>query len=276
MVNSVDLGSSGVILSDEKKAFSYLLSRQRNIACPSCSFNQYYVLSRKRIRCSRCKRDYNPILGSKFSTINLSYSKWLALIRLFESSVSARSASVQIGMSYETAWRAFHIIRRSILEEMARNDEALRSEIEADKDIFEDRRNRVPEKIIVFGILERKKGMVRVEILKNVTIRNVLHATVKKITKGGIVYTDRWKRYDSLVFYRCKDIKDQKRFSRDKVYLDEKEGFWSFACANMIKYHGVSTRKFLYYIKEMEWRYNNKEGNLFNMLVDYMLVAACR
>ncbi|MGI0059206.1 MAG: IS1595 family transposase [Nitrosotalea sp.] len=230
-------------------------------------------MSRKRIRCSKCRKDYNPLLGSKFSTINLPYSKWLALIKLFESSVSIRSSSMKIGVSYETAWRIFHIVRRSILKEMARNDDVLRDEIKADKDIFEDRRHRVPRKIIVFGILERKKGRVRVEILKDVTARSVLNATVKKIMKGGVMYTDRWKGYDSLVFCGCKDMVNQKRFARDKVYVDEKEGFWTFACENMAKYHGVSPGMFLYYVKEMEWRYNNRGGDLFNMLVDYMLVV---
>jgi transposase-like protein len=26
----------------------------------------------------------------------------------------------------------------------------------------------------------------------------------------------------------------------------------------LIKHHGISRKKFLYYIKEMEWRYNNR------------------
>jgi transposase len=51
------------------------------------------------------------------------------------------------------------------------------------------------------------------------------------------------------------------------------EGFWSFAKERLIKHHGISKNKFLLYIKEMEWRYNNRDYNLFDLLVKYMLGA---
>ena len=35
--------------------------------------------------------------------------------------------------------------------------------------------------------------------------------------------------------------------------------------------HGISKDKFLYCIKEMEWRYNNRGKDLFSLLVDYMI-----
>jgi hypothetical protein len=31
--------------------------------------------------------------------------------------------------------------------------------------------------------------------------------------------------------------------------------------------------KFLWYVKEMEWRYNNRDNNLFDLLIKYMLWA---
>ena len=37
--------------------------------------------------------------------------------------------------------------------------------------------------------------------------------------------------------------------------------------------HGVSPGKFLLYIKEMEWRYNNRDCNLLDILLKYMLGA---
>jgi len=51
------------------------------------------------------------------------------------------------------------------------------------------------------------------------------------------------------------------------------EGFWSFAKEILIKHHGISKNKFLLYIKEMEWRYNNMYNNIFDLLVKYMLGA---
>lgn len=57
------------------------------------------------------------------------------------------------------------------------------------------------------------------------------------------------------------------------MYINGIEGFWSFAKERLIKYHGISPRKFIYCIKEQEWRYNNKNENLFELIVNYMLGA---
>jgi transposase len=61
------------------------------------------------------------------------------------------------------------------------------------------------------------------------------------------------------------------KFKQGKVYINGIEGFWSFEKEQLIKHHGISRQKFLYYIKEMEWRYNNRGKDLFEYLVDLML-----
>ncbi len=53
----------------------------------------------------------------------MSYSKWLALIKLFELSVSAKTASKQMQSSYKTTLKAFDTIRYSILAELAKTDQ---------------------------------------------------------------------------------------------------------------------------------------------------------
>jgi transposase len=81
------------------------------------------------------------------------------------------------------------------------------------------------------------------------------------------------KGYDSLMFcgYRHLSIDHKYKFKLVKVYINGIEGFWSFAKERLMKHHGISKEKFLYYIKEMEWRYNNREKDLFEILVDLML-----
>lgn len=81
--------------------------------------------------------------------------------------------------------------------------------------------------------------------------------------------------YDSLMFcgYKHLSINHKYKFKRGKVYINGVEGLWSFAKERLIKHHGISGHKFLYYIKEMEWRYNNRDKNLFELLIDYMLGA---
>jgi transposase len=88
--------------------------------------------------------------------------------------------------------------------------------------------------------------------------------TVKRVRGGSIVYTGRWKGYDSLMFCGTGhlSIDHRYKFKSGKVYINSIEGVWSFAKERLIKHHGISRQKFLYYIKEMEWRYNNRGKGL--------------
>ncbi len=232
--------------------------------------------SRNQLRCKTCKKDFKPFTNSNFSVLKISYSKWLALIKLFELSISAKTASEQMHPSYKTTLKAFDAIRFSILEELAKTDHVLKGKIEADEAYFWGKRkgNRgrgAKNKTIVFGILERN-GKVHVEIVKNVKARTLLAGTIRKVKKGSMVYTDKWRGYDSLIFngYKHLSIDHSKMFGKGDVYINGIEGFWSFAKENMAKHHRVSPGKFLLYIKEMEWRYNHRNCDLFELLLKYM------
>jgi transposase len=71
--------------------------------------------------------------------------------------------------------------------------------------------------------------------------------------------------------YRHLKIDHQKRFPCGKVYINGVEGLWSYAKERLIKHHGVSKEKFPLYLKEMEFRYNNRNRSIFQLLVDYLL-----
>jgi transposase len=59
------------------------------------------------------------------------------------------------------------------------------------------------------------------------------------------------------------------RFSNGEVYINGIEGFWSYAKGRLLKFHGVSREYFVYYLKELEFRYNfraNLDKMLYNIL----------
>ena len=271
------------IIKTEKKAFEYLCEQKeklgRKLLCPFCKSDKYYVMNRTYLRCKNYRKDYNPFSNTIFNKVKIGYRRWLLLIKLFEIEVSARKASKEVKISYTTALKAFNLLRQIIASELAKNDEILKGEIEADEAYFggkrKGRRGRGSKnKIIVFGILERK-GKVSVSIVRDVKAETLMKETVKKVRRGSIVYTDKWMGYDSLMFcgYRHLSIDHGKRFSRGKVYINGIEGFWSFAKERLIKHHGISPGKFLYYIKEQEWRYNNRDRDLYSLLLKYVMVA---
>jgi transposase len=44
------------------------------------------------------------------------------------------------------------------------------------------------------------------------------------------------------------------------VYINGIEGFWSYAKERLIKFHCVSKDNFIYYPKELEFRYNFRDN----------------
>jgi transposase len=119
----------------ESDAFQYLFQKKKELkgnSCPHCRGREFYFMGSGRIRCSSCKIDYNPFFDTSFSRLRISCVSWLLLIKLFELEVSARKASIQLGLSYPTTLKGFDILRGAILQDLSRSDEVLRGEIEMD------------------------------------------------------------------------------------------------------------------------------------------------
>ena len=273
----MDFREIGKLVSDDRISLEYLLKSKGAIVCPSCNSSDFYFVGRWRVQCKRCGRDIYPLKGTRLSRLRISPSQWLALIKLFELSVSTRKAAKDVALSYTTSLKAYDILRRVLVEDLARSDDLLKGELEADESYFGGRRKGkrgrgAGHKTTVFGILERG-GKVSVSIVTDVKAESLMNETVKKVRRGSIVYTDKWRGYDSLMFcgYRHLNIDHQYKFKQVKVYINGIEGFWSFAKERLMKHHGISKEKFLYYIKEMEWRYNNREKDLFRVLVELMV-----
>lgn len=248
-------------------------SRYKNgrVFCHGCGYKKVYRLQEGRYRCGRCKYTFGLLTGTWLGQTKASVSTWLWLLKLFELEVTAHQAALQLGVSYPTVLRAFTLIRRAILA--GEEPQLLRREVEADESYFGGRRkgNRgrgAAGKVPVFGILERR-GRVSVTVVPNVQAQTLLEHTVKKVKRGSLVYTDKFGGYDALAFcgYRHLKVDHGKTFSRDKVHINGLEGFWSYAKTRLIKHHGVSPEKFPLYLYEMQFRYNQRQKDLFELLL---------
>ena len=285
----MDILSLNRIVSSEKESLKYVFEYLRNsnnkkdnkiintnIKCLN-HFKDYYILSQKRVKCAYCKHTIYPLKQTLLSKLRIPLNKTLMLIKMFELLISARKTSQELKIAYKTTLKGYELFRKAILKEIESNQPLFKGEIEADEAYFGGKRkgNRGRgslNKQIVFGILERD-GKVSVDIVPDVTSSSLLKSTVKKVKRGSIIYTDKWKGYDSLMFcgYRHLKVDHSKVFARGKVYINGIEGFWSFAKERLIHYHGINPEKFILYIKEMEFRYNNRDKDLFDLILNLML-----
>jgi len=275
----MDLNTYYDLISSESKARRYLLGKcfhNHQRFCPRCRMRKLYKLEDGRYRCSRCRYTFHDFSGRWINQGRLSCIQWLSLVKLFELEVSARKMTSQIQLSYRAVYNAAMAIRWAILSHAEDAETLLGGEIELDESYFGGRRkgNRgrgAAGKVPVFGILERD-GLVHVNVVPNVTAETLLRFTIKKVRRGSVVYTDKFKSYDSLMFcgYRHLKVDHGKYFSSGKVYINGMEGFWSWAKERLIKHHGVSKEHFPLYLKELEFRYNHRNEDIFDSITNYL------
>jgi len=63
------------------------------------------------------------------------------------------------------------------------------------------------------------------------------------------------------------------RFRNGASHINGLEGFWSYAKERFHKYHGVSKDHFFLYLKELEFRFNERQLNIFNLLVNIIFYS---
>jgi transposase len=275
----MDLNSFESLIKQENAARLFLIKscwKNYRRFCIRCRGYKIYRIIGKRYRCKRCGYTFHDFSGRWINELRITPKQWVWVIKLFELELSAKKISEQINLSYPTVLKAVHMIRLAILANNINGDDLLTGEVELDESYFGGRRKvkrgrGAFNKVSVFGILERN-GVVKVEVVKDVKAETLLNLTVQAVRRGSIVYTDKFRSYDSLMFcgYRHLKIDHKKNFSSGKVYINGVEGFWSYAKERLIKHHGVSKEMFPLYLKEMEFRYNNRDRALFNLLVEYL------
>lgn len=253
-----------------RKYFKRFCWKNSYVFCTVCNSYKIHRIRDGRYRCKRCGYRFRDFSNRWINVVHCSFKIWLWIIKLFELEVSGRKIAQQTGLSYPTIMKACRALRMALV---AQDDDFwLSGEIEIDESYFGGRRkgNRgrgAAGKIPVLGILERH-GKVNVSVVKDVTATSLLNETVKMVRRGSVVYTDKFRGYDALMFcgYHHLRVDHGRRFASGKVYINGLEGFWSFAKERLAKFHGVSKDYFPLYLKEMEFRYNHRHQILFPII----------
>jgi transposase len=95
---------------------------------------------------------------------------------------------------------------------------------------------------------------------------------LKLIRTGNLVYTDRYKEYDALLFCGNDSLPYEviRRYD-EKPYIDAVDDeFWAFAQERIKRFRGISCQRFPLYLKELEFRFNNMERPIGEMLAAYL------
>jgi transposase len=187
------------------------------------------------------------------------------LIQFFAIEVPAKTAAKTMSINRHSAERVYQIIRRCLALECEKHC-PFEGEVEVDESYFggvrKGKRGRgAAGKVPVFGLLKRN-GWVYTRIVRDVareTLRKIIRTRVVPKT---VIYSDSFRSYDGLVLdgFKHYRINHGKRFARRKNHINGIENFWSYAKTKLKKYYGINRKEFYFYLKEMEFRFNNRKS----------------
>ena len=206
---------------------------------------------------------------SKLSTFKIK-----KIIHCFSDELTAIQTAKQLGLNRNTVDRFFTLFRQAIADYQEDQKTKLSGKIEIDESYFGsrhhgDKRGRSTErKIPVVGLLKRK-GQVYTQIIPDASRSSLMPIIQGLIVKSKAnIYTDKWRSYDSLVFqgYKHTRINHSKEFVKGHNHINGIESFWSYVKRKMRKHNGIPRHKFYLYLKESEFRFNNRGKNLTELL----------
>jgi len=241
--------------------------------CPKCeqvrSFKQYAHQLKVSWTCVACGNHVHPLADTIFEKSSTSLHLWFYAMYLMVSTkcgISAKQLERELGVTYKTAWRMAHLIRKYLMEQ---TEEPLSGVVEADETYIGGRRRGTKRgrpsegshKTAVFGMVERH-GQVRAMTVPNVKAATLLPHLQKRVIPASTVCTDELRSYNRLdrVGYNHKSVNHAEEvWVSGNVHTNTIEGFWSLVKRGIGGvHHSVSAKHLQGYLNEYSWRYNHR------------------
>lgn len=108
------------------------------------------------------------------------------------------------------------------------------------------------------------------KVVESVSADALLRHIQAHTRKGSVYFTDAFRGYQSLKRYGYHHtVNHAKTFvsRRTKNHINGIEGFWSYAKHILYQYRGVSKYHFPMYLKEVEYRLNHRQENVFKQFL---------
>ena len=211
-----------------------------------------------------------------FKCSKLSESKIRQILRLFALDLTASDCARLSGVSVRSINDLYLRLRERIAYECEKRRPFKGGEVEIDESYFGPRRVRGKRgrgaggKTIVFGIFKRE-GRVYTEIVPDCSKKTLLAVIRGRIKPEVIIHSDCWRGYDGLVdvgYEKHLRIQHGKsEFVRGKSHINGIESFWGYAKRRLSKFNGINGNTFYVQLKESEFRFNHRRGNLYAVLL---------
>lgn len=246
--------------------------------CPKCNYRIIYQISEK-YRCKRCWYKFDDFTGTYLAKIRIPLNVIAHLLYLFALGVPAYRIRFYIDVSVKTIEHAFRVFREAIYDSSV-TDMVLSGKLELDEAMFGGHRKGkrgwgAEGKTLVFGIYKRN-GYVMTFPVPDRKYDTLMGLIKKHTKKGSLYYTDDYTAYATLnMSGKHKVVSHGKdEYVRGDAHINGIEGFWSYAKAWLYHYRGTSKQYFHLYLKEIEFRFNHRDKNLFEMFAKMLVKSS--
>ncbi|MEO1167073.1 MAG: IS1595 family transposase [Pseudomonadota bacterium] len=246
--------------------------------CEKCGREaQFHAVTKRRsYACHWCGHQVFPTADTPMHRTRTSLRDWFYVMFLFCASrngVSAKEVERQIGVTYKTAWRMCHEIRKYMSE--VDGDTPIGGpgkHVEIDEAQFGGVNK---AKTIVMGMAERG-GDVLTKIVPNVRRASLLPHIDTNVIPGGAVHTDELRSYGGLHKrgHRHMTVNHSagEYVGFQGASVNAMEGFWAQVKRSINGTHiHVSGRHLWKYLAEFEYRWNMRRCP--HLMLDRLLTA---
>jgi transposase-like protein len=257
--------------------------------CPKCDRPAKYsrVRGRRAYQCNWCANQLYPTAGTPFDRTRTSLRDWFYVMFLFTTTrngVAAKRVQREIGVTYKTAWRMCHEIRKYM--GALDGDEPVGGPdtvVEIDEAFIGGRRlgegqGRRDHLTIVLGMIE-KGGDALTRIIPNVRRETIWNEICQNVLPGSIIHTDELPSYRgvSLRGFRHQTVShiDGEYVSKYGATTNRVEGYWSMLKRGINGTHiHVSPKHLQKYLGEFEYRWNMRQ--VPHLMLDRLLHSFAR
>ena len=243
--------------------------------CPKCGC-RHLTKDGNRHRCRRCRYKFGEFTGTYLARIRVGPDKVVQLVYLFSLGVPAYRTRFSTGMNLSTVQHAFRVFRESIYDSSIAR-QRLSGRIEMDEAMFGGHRKGkrgwgAEGKTMVFGICKRN-GHVMTFPVPDRRHKTLADLIKRHTRRGSLYYTDDYTAYAALETRGGHKIVSHgaDEYVRDDAHINGIEGFWSYAKTWMYHYRGVPRQYFHVYLKEIEFRFNHRNEDLFPLLLKLLV-----
>lgn len=252
------------------------------VPCPKCKkITKFYkVTGRTAYACEFCGTHVFPLAGTVFEKTSTPLKLWFYAMFLMintRAGISAKQLQRELGITYKTAWRIFHQLRKLMAEN---NGEMLNGVVEIDETFIGGKEmNRATKpnfgeipKETVMGMIQRN-GKAYLKHIPNTGKWTLLKQIQDNVDPKARIVTDEWPGYTQLYRYGFNHdvVNHGKRiYVTGDIHTNNAENVWSHLKRGIYGVYRVVSKKYLQaYADEYAWRYNNRfdSGKMFDNLL---------